>query len=301
MTNDEIAVRQTAAMPAAPSPHTITLRVAARSECGPVRANNEDRFLAVRVERITTPVATNIENAKLHFLPQQAMWALAVADGMGGHAAGEIASTLSLSLLLQFSQQGSRWFVSIGEEEARVIAARIEGLLQSVDKTIAAEAEDHPAWDGMGSTITAAVVIEGCLFLCQVGDSRAYLLRQGRLERLTHDQTLAQELVDSGVLPLEQASSHPTRHILTQALGRGDVTLRVQRFQLEPGDRLILTTDGVTDVLPDARIAELTRVADPHTACDQLLEQALAARTRDNVTVVVADVEADEKALGSRL
>ena len=172
MTNDEIAVRQTAAMLAAPAQHSITLRVAARSECGPVRANNEDRFLAVRVERITTPVATNIENAQLHFLPQQAMWALAVADGMGGHAAGEIASTLSLSLLLQFSQQGSRWFVSIGEAEAREIAARIEGLLQSVDRTIAAEAEDHPAWDGMGSTITAAVVIEGCLFLCQVGDSR---------------------------------------------------------------------------------------------------------------------------------
>jgi serine/threonine protein phosphatase PrpC len=291
MKNEEIAVRTTIAPPVAPSQHPITLRVAARSECGPVRDNNEDRFLVVRVERITTPVATNIENAQLHFLPQQAMWALAVADGMGGHAAGEIASTLALSLSLQLSQQGSRWFVSIGEAEAREIAARIESLLQSVDKTIAAEAEDHPAWDGMGSTITAAVVIEGCLFLCQVGDSRAYLLRQGRLERLTHDQTLAQQLVDSGVLALEQAGSHPTRHILTQALGRGDVTLRVQRFHLEPGDRLVLTTDGITDVLPDTRIAELTRAADPHTACDQLLEQALAAQTRDNVTVVVADVE----------
>jgi PPM family protein phosphatase len=113
----------------------LMLRAAGRSERGQ-RPNNEDRFLAVRLDRVTTPVATNITAEDLKFVASQTFWALAVADGMGGHAAGEVASTLALSHALGFYQQGSRWFVSIGEAEVRQIMDRLESILTSVDRAV---------------------------------------------------------------------------------------------------------------------------------------------------------------------
>ena len=127
----------------------LELHVATRSEAGPVRVNNEDRYLVVRFDRSTQALATNIDEPELRFLPTQSAWALAVADGMGGHAAGEVASTLALSLALRFSQQGSRWFVSIGEPEAKVLTARLEAIVQSVDQAIVSQAADRPSQSGM--------------------------------------------------------------------------------------------------------------------------------------------------------
>ena len=135
--------------------HTpVTLRVAAHSDRGRVRANNEDRFLVLRGDRTTTPISTNIDADELKFVPAQTIWALAVADGMGGHAAGEVASTLALTLTLQYAQQGSRWYVDIGEREAREIVARVESILASVDRDIAEQAERESALAGMGTTLT---------------------------------------------------------------------------------------------------------------------------------------------------
>ena len=127
------------ALPTLRSPR-VTLRVAASSDRGRVRANNEDRFLVLRGDQTTTPIATNIDAGELKFVPAQSLWALAVADGMGGHSAGEVASTLALTLTLQFAQQGSRWYVEIGDREAREIVARVESILASVDRAIAAQA-----------------------------------------------------------------------------------------------------------------------------------------------------------------
>src|SRR5262245_39794040 len=156
----------------APLP-ALTLRVAGRSERG-LRPNNEDRFLAVRLDRVTTPIATNITAEGLKFVASQTFWALAIADGMGGHAAGEVASTLALSHALEFYQQGSRWFVSIGEAEVRQIMARLDSILTSVDRAVAEQGETREGYSGMGTTLTAAAAAGDCLFVCHAGDSRLY-------------------------------------------------------------------------------------------------------------------------------
>jgi len=269
----------------------LELHVAARSECGPVRGNNEDRYLVVRFDRNTQALATNIDESQLRFLPTQSAWALAVADGMGGHAAGEMASTLALSLALRFSQQGSRWFVSIGEPEAKMITARLEAIVQSVDQAIVNQASDSPSQSGMGTTLTVLVAVGDCGFVCHVGDSRAYLLRQGHLARITRDHTVAQELVDAGLLAPEQMAAHRGSHVLTQAMGRGDLVVEMHTFGIQDGDRLLLTTDGLTDPLQDSEIEQILGAGDCRAACDRLVERSLAAGSRDNVTAVIADAE----------
>jgi protein phosphatase len=269
----------------------LDVHVATRSECGPVRKNNEDRYLVVRFDRSTHAVATNIDEAQLRFLPAQSAWALAVADGMGGHAAGEVASTLALSLALRFSQQGSRWFVSIGESEATILTARLEEIVRSVDQAIVNQASERPSQSGMGTTLTVLVAVGDCGFVCHVGDSRAYLLRQGHLVRITRDHTVAQEMVDAGLLDAEEMVAHHGSQVLTQAMGRGDLAIEMHTFNIQDGDRLLLTTDGLTDPLRDSEIEQILMAGDCRDACDRLVERSLAAGSRDNVTAVVADVE----------
>jgi PPM family protein phosphatase len=264
--------------------------VAGRSECGQ-RANNEDRFLAVRVERATTPVATNISAGDLKFVASQTFWALAVADGMGGHAAGEVASTLALSRALEFSQQGSRWFVSIGEAEVREIMARLDSIFASVDRAVSEQGAAREGWSGMGTTLTAAAAAGDCLFVCHAGDSRLYLLRNRSLSRLTRDHTMAQELVDAGMLDASEIKTHPAHHVLTQVIGRGDADFNLRLVRLQQADRLLLTTDGVTDVLNDAEIQQIAASGDCDACCNAVIDRALGAGASDNVTVLVADVD----------
>jgi serine/threonine protein phosphatase PrpC len=280
-----------------PQPRTLlpalTLHIAGRSECGQ-RPNNEDRFLAVRVERHTTPVATNVPADDLKFVPSQTFWALAVADGMGGHAAGEVASTLALSRALEFSQQGSRWFVSIGDAEVREILARLDAIFASVDRAVSEHSAAREGCSGMGTTLTAAAAAGDCLFVCHAGDSRLYLLRNGSLTRVTRDHTMAQELVDAGMLDEHEVKTHPAHHVLTQMIGRGDADFDLRQVRLQQGDRLLLTTDGVTDALSDAEIEAIAAEGDSTGACNTLIERALQAGAADNVTVLVADVELRE-------
>jgi serine/threonine protein phosphatase PrpC len=270
---------------------SLSLRVAGRSECGPVRANNEDRFLVVRLDRTTTPIATNILPEDLHFVPAQTFWALAVADGMGGHAAGEVASTLAISRALELSQQGSRWFVSIGDEEVKEIMARLESILTSVDRDVSEQGASRENCTGMGTTLTAAAAAGDCLFVCHAGDSRVYLMRDGRLTRLTRDDTMAQDLVDAGVIDDSETKKHPASRVLTQVIGRGDADFELRLVRLQHGDRLLLTTDGLTDALSDADLERLASDGDCDAACDVLIDRALQAGAADNVTAVVADVD----------
>ena len=280
---------------AAPSPSRVCppqvmLRYGALSDVGRVRPNNEDRYLVARNDRIISPLATNIDSRQLVKVPPQTIWGLGVADGMGGHLGGEVASTLALNLTLQYAQQGLQWYVEIGEKETREIVSRFESILEAVTREIGMHAERDPSLAGMGTTLTVAVVRNDRLFVYHVGDSRAYLLRAGHLVRITRDQTFAQDLVDRG---LEDClvGMQSARHMLTQAMGRGDVEVEVHLLTLAQGDRLILSTDGLTDGVDDDAIERVATSGEPGEVCRTLVDKALAAGGRDNITVIVADVE----------
>src|SRR5580765_3774740 len=270
--------------------NNVTLRVSACSDRGLVRENNEDRYLALKIERSYTPLSTNIDAAQLQFVPYQARWALAVADGMGGHAGGEVASTLALSLALKMSQQGSQWYVDIGEEEAKALIERMRTILSSVDRAIAEESHQKASLKGMGTTLTVATISADRLFIFHVGDSRCYLLRGGRLQRLTRDQTMTQMLVDAGVMPPEALHSHHMRHMLTQAMGKGEVVIDAQHLPLQNGDRLMLSSDGLTDGVSDEGIYGMVSRGGWDAACGEAMPAGLRARGRDHVPVHVADV-----------
>jgi len=278
-------------IPRTPNVHQpqVALRYAALSDVGRVRSNNEDRFIVVRNDRTITPLATNIGSGQLVDVPPQTIWGLGIADGMGGHQAGEVASTLALNLTLQYSQQGLQWYVEIGEKETREIVTRFESIIEAVTREIGRRAEQDPTLAGMGTTLTVGVIRNDRLFVYHVGDSRAYLLRAGHLVRITRDQTLAQDMKDSG---LEEciAGMKTARHMLTQAMGRGDVVVEVHILTLAEGDRLVLVTDGLTDGVDDAEVEAAASSGEPEEVCRTLIDKALAAGGRDNITVIVADV-----------
>ena len=292
--SDNLSTKTTVPEVATQVRHGVTLRVSACSDRGLVRENNEDRYLALKVERNYTPLSTNIDAAQLQFVAHQVRWALAVADGMGGHAGGEVASTLALSLALKLSQQGSQWYVDVGEEEAKALIERMRAILSTVDRAIAEESQHKATLKGMGTTLTIATVAADHLFIFHVGDSRCYLLRRGKLERLTRDHTMTQMLVDAGVMAPSALHTHHMRHMLTQAMGKGEVVIDAQHLRLEEGDRLMLSSDGLTDGVSDEEIHEVLGRGDCDAACGELMHKALEAGGRDNVTVIVADVSVTE-------
>ena len=239
-----------------------SLRWGAVTDVGRVRTNNEDSLL------VESPL-------------------FAVADGVGGHAAGEVASAIAVATLKTV----------FGAEPSR------DGLADAVrraNEAIYDRAMEDPNLRGMGTTVTAVALVEeegdDVLAVVNVGDSRAYRMRDGELEQITDDHSLVEEMVRAGRLSAEQAFTHPQRNIVTRALGlQADV--EVDCFGITPfeGDRFVLASDGLTDEVPDPEIASiLRRVADPDEAARELVELAKTNGGRDNVTVVIVDVVDDD-------
>lgn len=201
---------------------------------------------------------------------------VAVADGMGGHAAGEVASHVAIE-------------AAVGEDDA---SAR--DRVAAASKAVLASAGQDQARAGMGTTLTLAVFDEnGVMHLGHVGDSRAYLLRDGELQQITTDHTLVAELVALGRLRPEQAATHPQRHIVTRALGMSGVGIDSEEMTVFAGDRILLCSDGLTGMVGDAEITEiLTDVGSPEEAAWALVEAANRAGGLDNTTVAVVDVVA---------
>jgi protein phosphatase len=213
-----------------------------------------------------------------------------VADGMGGHAAGEVASKTAVGLLLDLVIRTPDWIMRIDDQTVEEFRVRIQKYLQQIQAALAEQARADPRLAGMGTTLTIACSLGADLLLGHVGDSRAYLLRQGQLKQLTHDQTVAQEMVDAGALSAEEAAQHRMRHVLTGALSTSDkkVPLQFRRFRLLDGDQLLLCTDGLSDMVPEPTLAEVLRQpGSADDACRALVDLALEAGGRDNVTVVL--------------
>jgi protein phosphatase len=211
---------------------------------------------------------------------------------MGGREGGQEASRLALQAAWELQIAKRDWLLKIGPEDVPEVLRRIRDHIAAIDRAVAARGAATPGLSGMRTTLTAAVVLGEHLVLGHVGDSRGYLLRAGRLHRLTHDQTMAQLLADVGEIDPSEVSGHHLSHVLTQSLGAGDeLAVEAQHVTLADGDRLLLATDGLAAVAEDAELERLlVRTPGSDQAADRLLELALDRGAPDNVTVVVAHV-----------
>jgi PPM family protein phosphatase len=208
-----------------------------------------------------------------------------VADGMGGHAGGDVASALAIRHLVGLD----RPYGSV--EEAREEFYR--GILDA-GKELTRAVADHPELTGMGTTISGMVRVGDKVVVAHIGDSRIYLLRDGVLEQITADHTFVQRLVDSGRITPEEAAVHPRRSVLMRVLGDVDVEPEIDTHVLDtkPGDRWLLCSDGLSGYVQEREIAEiLLTTHDPEEACDKLIQASLAEGAPDNVTAVIVHIE----------
>ena len=207
---------------------------------------------------------------------------LAVADGMGGHAAGEVASRVVIATLAQLDE----------DAPSADILGDLRQALEEANTHLAEMVAGEPELRGMGTTTTAILASGQRLGLAHIGDSRGYLYRDGALTQITHDHTYVQELVDAGDLTAEQAASHPQRSMITRAMdGRPDgvpVDLRVREALL--GDRYLLCSDGLSDYVSEETIGETMALPTPRETSERLVGLALRAGGKDNITAIVADV-----------
>jgi protein phosphatase len=219
-----------------------------------------------------------------------------VADGMGGHAGGEVASRNALLSTIQFITRSPKWALKLDdpatrEHEIEELFVRGRGYLSRVHEVLRQQAAKDPNLAEMGTTLTGAYSLGTDLFVLHIGDSKAFLLRDGALTRFTRDHTVAQEYADLGVIRQDEVPGHKLSHVLTRAIGgpADDVAGDMQMRTVCDKDRLLLCSDGLTDMADDAEIAAVMR-AHPASAdaCRALVDLALERGGRDNVTVIVA-------------
>jgi PPM family protein phosphatase len=236
---------------------TLELRYAVRSDVGLLREGNEDSAYA---------------GPRL----------LAVADGMGGHAAGEVASALTIASMAELDAE------QVSGDMLKVLAMAVAMTNARLQEKIIA----NPAVEGMGTTLTALLWSDGHAAVCHIGDSRGYLLREGELYQITHDHTLVQSLVDEGRISADDVSTHPQRSLLLRALdGRSIAEPDLSIHESLPGDRYLLCSDGLSGVVSDETIRDtLSSFEDPEIATRQLIDLAIHGGGPDNITCIVADV-----------
>ncbi|MGQ0573558.1 MAG: PP2C family protein-serine/threonine phosphatase [Pseudonocardia sp.] len=235
---------------------TLVLRYSARSDRGLVRQNNQDAVYA---------------GPRL----------LALADGMGGHAAGEVASSLVISALAPLDED------TPGDDLlAQLRDAAVEG-----NAAITQHVEQAPDLEGMGTTLTAILFAGSRIGLVHVGDSRAYQLRDGMLTQITKDDTFVQSLIDEGRITEDEAHTHPQRSLLLRAITGQEIEPSLTIREARPGDRYLLCSDGLSGVVSDETLTEtLATYADPRACADRMIELALRGGGPDNITCIVADV-----------
>jgi serine/threonine protein phosphatase PrpC len=269
----------------------VRIDVSALSDKGSVREVNEDHFFVARCGRHIATLLTNIPSSDVPTHFEETGYLMIVADGMGGHAGGEVASRMAIATLINIVLHVPDWILRLDEEHAQKIMERAAVRYRQVHDALQERARLDPKLRGMGTTMTAALSLGDDLFVAHVGDSRAYLFREGKLQLLTHDQTQAQLMADIGMISQKEAGRHRLRHVLTSALGGTEKNVRVdiQRLKLTDGDRLLLCTDGLTDMVEDEAIAEaLASFESSEEACRRLLDLALENGGKDNVTLVLA-------------
>jgi PPM family protein phosphatase len=256
---------------------------------GRVRPSNEDQFLSAELTKAMRIWQTSLPEPKAQFGMERGHLFL-VADGMGGHRAGEQASALAVVAIEQFTLNTFKWFFDSNGPEAQRVLTQFQTALRQADARILEEAAEHPELGGMGTTVTMAFQLDAQLCVVHVGDSRAYLYGDDELYQLTHDHTLMAAMLRRGEIQPEQAAEHRLRHVITNVVGgtEAGVDVEAHALNVHADDRLLLCSDGLTEMMTDEAIAAVLRAeADPQVACTTLVAQANEAGGRDNITVLI--------------
>jgi PPM family protein phosphatase len=246
----------------------MKLSIGQKTDPGPRKGGNEDSLLALSPDG----------------RPEMAL--LVVADGMGGAKGGEHASQEAIRVIHQE-------LVSHDLPTVQDAATRLREAITAANTSVHLKGQSNPDMEGMGCTVVVALIIESTFWVASVGDSRAYLIRDGQIKQLTDDHTWVGQQVRDGVLTAEQAARHSLRHVLDRALG-AETSIDIDVWPddvLKPGDTLLLCTDGLYGVIENERIAQVACLRPVENAADELIRAALQAETRDNVSVVVLQAE----------
>jgi PPM family protein phosphatase len=269
----------------------IDVDVFALSHRGHVRTKNEDHYLVVRLTRGLETVFSSLSESSQNDLYDETAYAMIVADGLGAEAAGEIASRQAIYTLLGLGLHTPDWHFRWGLRGENTVKWRMVDRFRRINAALLQQAISDPKLAGMCTTMTVAVTYGNSVIVTHIGDSRAYLLHDGKLDRLTSDHTLAERLLLDGIHAPNDQLLNELRNVLMQALGSDENACDpdVQHFPLAHKDQLLLCTDGLTDMVDEALIKEvLSREDSARSACRTLLDLALSNGGKDNVTVVVA-------------
>jgi protein phosphatase len=273
----------------------VKVEIAALTDIGKVRETNEDSYLVGRIGRFFERMITNVPESLVPGV-EDSGYLMMVADGMGGHAAGEVASHTAIAATVAKLTDAPKWVLKLDDpatrdgeirelwEDARAYFARMHAAV------VERAAEDR-ALQGMGTTLTSAYSVGADLFVMHVGDSRAYLCHDDRVEKMTRDHTMAQRYVDLGIMTPGDAETSRFQHVLTQAIGGNDEEPEadMQHFQLAHGDRVLLCTDGLSNLVGEDDMARVLRASrSSEEGCRALVDLALERGAPDNVTAVLA-------------
>jgi PPM family protein phosphatase len=263
---------------------------------GMVRRANEDQYMLARLSKVFEVLQASLPSEELNELTGQIAYLVVVSDGIGGVVAGEQASTMVLQQVQRYMVEAAKWFFRWYEdpEETQEAIHNLQKGLEGIDQAIIEASHNQPSLSGMAATLTVARILGPDLVIIHVGDSRAYLFRNNKLQQITKDHTVTQMLVDSGALSPEDAKHHHMRNIVLNVLGGKEAGVKgeIHQLILKNNDRLLLCTDGLTNPVDLPEMEEiLQRISDPQQACDALIHAALNHGGPDNITAVIADYQ----------
>ena len=280
---------QTASLPATDRPRDEEIDLFGMTHVGRVRQRNEDHFLLCTLHHTMTVHGTSLSNsAQLPLRSQRLATVAMVADGVGGAAAGSEASRLAVASVAGYVGWALECLTAEDTSRTDEFRAPLETAVLAAHDAVRARAATSPELYGMATTLTLMISTWPHAYVVQVGDSRCYYWHDEGLQCMTHDQTMAQDLVDAGVLPADQAAESPLSNVLSSALGASEARPVVSSLTVRRGCAMVLCTDGLTKHVTDEEIAEHLRTAtSSEQVCRALVDLALERGGTDNVTVVI--------------
>ena len=277
------------AAPPTRKPHDDEIDVCGVTHPGHVRKDNQDHFLVCALKKQIVVHSSSLPDADHLMADTERLAFLAmVADGVGGGAKGGEASRVALQAVTQYVSRSMRCYYAVGEADDQEFYDALQAGAHQCHEEILRLGEEDPDYRGMATTLTLYLGVWPRAYLLQVGDSRCYLLRHGELTQITRDQTMAQELIDAGVMSPSDAATTRLAHTLSSSIGGRQTDPIVTRLDMTWGHVVLLCSDGLTRHVSDERIRTVLRgMTSARQACDDLLQEALDGGGNDNITIVV--------------